>query len=379
MKQIFFVVSLFLFWGGETSLLGQTTSPTAEGGCNSARVTGGVPGTGSATPLWTGVFTYQNPCRRVFLYSNYNCSDGADDPRYTLQQLDSSGVWVNKVGPQGCPEFKNVSVHGTYRIAIQVPIEVDGSGCEGGHILVYNTNNQWIGYLGTYQGAPTYYTNTFVIGATTASDISYTFIDPTPNDPFETGYDFGELVKINTAASKNYDLWWLAIFEEGPTYQRYRSNGWTNGTVPNNEFDLTAFWGPVGSGWQFEALHLYKVQFVIENSKCRNGIEVPGEWNVLERTFVVCPAGTGCRIGEDAEKIVLSPNPASSVVRLLHFEMDAGSEYRLTIADLAGRAARSMTLTSNEVDISGFDKGMYAVTIERDGKRIFTDKLVVNQ
>jgi hypothetical protein len=34
---------------------------------------------------------------------------------------------------------------------------------------------------------------------------------------------------------------------------------------------------------------------------------------------------------------------------------------------------------SNEVDISRFEKGMYAVTIERDGKRIFTDKLVVNQ
>lgn len=313
------------------------------------------------------------------MHPKYNCSDGADDPRYTLQ-LDSGGVWVDKVGPQGCPEFKNVSVHGTYRIAIQVPIEVDGSGCEEGHILVYNTNNQWIGYLGTYEGAPTYYTNTFIIGATTPSDIAYTFIDPTPNDPFATGYDFGEVVRINTAASKNYDLWWLAIFEEGPIYQRYRSNGWTNGTVSN--LNLTTFWSfPPHNTWNFEALHLYIVQFVIEKSKCRNGIEVPGEWNVLERTFLVCPAGSGCRIGVDAQKIVLSPNPASSVIRLLHFEMDAGREYRLTIADLAGRAVRSMTLSSNEneVDISGLSKGMYVVTVERDGKRIFTDKLVVNQ
>jgi hypothetical protein len=123
------------------------------------------------------------------------------------------------------------------------------------------------------------------------------------------------------------------------------------------------------------------VQFVIENLQCRNGIEQnpPATWNVLNRTFFICPAGTGCRIGEEAQKIVLSPNPASSVVRLLHFEMDAGREYRLTIADLSGRAIRSMMLTSNEVDISGFEKGMYAVTIERDGKRIFTDKLVINQ
>ncbi len=186
---------------------------------------------------------------------------------------------------------------------------------------------------------------------------------------------------MNTAASINYNLWWLAIFEDGPTYQRYRSNGWTNGAVPNNEFNLTAFWGPPGSGWQLETFHSYTVQFVIENAQCRNGIEQnpPATWNVLNRTFFICPAGTGCRIGEDAQKIVLSPNPASSVVRLLHFEIDAGREYRLTISDLAGRVARSMTLTSNEVDISGFGKGMYAVTIERDGKRIFTDKLVVNQ
>jgi hypothetical protein len=59
--------------------------------------------------------------------------------------------------------------------------------------------------------------------------------------------------------------------------------------------------------------------------------------------------------------------------------MDAGREYRLTIADLAGRTVRSTTLASNEVDIAGLRYGMYAVTIERNGKRIFTDKLVVNQ
>jgi len=211
------------------------------------------------------------------------------------------------------------------------------------------------------------------------SEIYYTFIDA-PETGSEAAYDFGEVAKMNTSASVNYNLWFLAISEKGATYNRYRSNGWTNGAVPNNEFNLTTFWDG-GVNWKFETFHTYDVQFVIENAQCRNGIEQnpPATWNVLTRTFFICPAGSGCRIGEDAQKIVLSPNPASSVVRLLHFEMDAGREYRLTITDLAGRTVRSIILTSNEVDISGIGYGMYALTIERDGKRMFTDKLVVHQ
>lgn len=263
------------------------------------------------------------------------------------------------------------------RVTVSCPVLFRNQQCPEG-IDIFNNKQQYLGQYGTYTNGIFAISNTVVVGATTPSDISYTFVD-IPETGAEAAYDFGEVARMNTSASKNYNLWWLAIFEDGPTYQRYRSNGWTNGTVPNNLFDLSLFWGQ--AGWQFETFHSYTVQFVIENAQCRNGIEQnpPATWNVLERTFFICPAGTGCRIGEDAQKIVLSPNPASSVVRLLHFEMDAGREYRLTIADLAGRTTRSTSLTSNEVDISGLSKGMYAVTIERDGKRIFTDKLVINQ
>ena len=206
---------------------------------------------------------------------------------------------------------------------------------------ILSESGQFLGYLGTYNNAPfggngPFYSNEVLVGATTLSDIAYTFID-LPEIGSEAACDFGEVAKMHTASSKNYNLWYLAIFEKGATYNRYRSNGWTNGAVPNNEFNLTTFWDG-GVNWKFETFHTYDVQFVIENAQCRNGIEQnpPATWNVLTRTFFICPAGSGCRIGEDAQKIVLSPNPASSVVRLLHFEMDAGREYRLTITDLAG-------------------------------------------
>lgn len=347
----------------------------------------------SATGGCTSVTTANTPSYRGDLWGGGLWNIGEDEPcvfllyilnrnlvaEYTLQRLNpSNNTWVHVAGPQINSSFHNISTHGTYRVNVSCPVLFTNEQCPDG-IDVRNNGGQYLGQIGTYTNGIFATSNTVVVGATTPSDISYTFID-IPETGAEAAYDFGEVAQMNTSASQNYNLWWLAIFEDGPTYQRYRSNGWTNGTVPNNVFNLTPFWEG-GFNWKFETFHTYTVQFVIENAQCRNGIEQnpPQTWNVLARTFFICPAGSGCRIGEDAQKIVLSPNPASSVVRLLHFEIDAGREYRLTISDLAGRMARSMTLTSNEVDISGFGRGMYAVTIERDGKRIFTDKLVINQ
>lgn len=374
MKNLVFisVCSMVLLCGKAEAQTGPVFSAT--GGCSSV-TTANTPS--YQTDLWgKGLFNLgEEPCVYLLYLLNERLV-----AQYTLQKLNTSNnTWVNVAGPQISSSFNNISEHGTYRVNVSCPVLFTNQQCPEG-IDIHNNLGQYVGQFGTYTNGIFATSNIVIVGPTTPSDIAYTFIDPTPNDPFEAGYDFGEVAKINTSASTNYNQWWLAISEDGPSYQRYRSNGWTNGTVPNNLFDLSDFWDG-GVDWQFETFHSYTVQFVIENLQCRNGIEQnpPATWNVLNRTFFICPAGTGCRIGEEAQKIVLSPNPASSVVRLLHFEMDAGREYRLTIADLSGRAIRSMMLTSNEVDISGFEKGMYAVTIERDGKRIFTDKLVVNQ
>ncbi|RMG88598.1 MAG: T9SS C-terminal target domain-containing protein [Bacteroidetes bacterium] len=237
-----------------------------------------------------------------------------------------------------------------------------------------------IGWWGTWSEKD-YFTNEVLVGPTNESDIGYTFIDPTPNDPFEEGYDYGELVKMNTSASQNYDLWWLAIFETGPTNHRYRTMGWTYGTVPNDEIDLTDFWNGPNNTWEFETFHQYTVQFVVENSKCRNGIEFPNPngWNNLNRSFFICPAGAGCRFGTGGREITISPNPAGSVIHLENFEPDLDRDYRLTIADMSSKIVRSIPLTTDRVDISDLESGMFIVSIFREGEQVFSSKLVVNR
>lgn len=311
--------------------------------------------------------------------------------RLWLEKLQEDGSWLQVRGPQVNPAFNNVE-KGSYRVKCQVPAIAENicAKDEAGNVVksricVFNTIGQFRGYWGTWDNSPfggpqITYTNTVVVGATTASDISYTFIDPTPNDPFENGYDFGELVKMNAAASKDYDLWWLAIFESGPSFNRYRSNGWTNGRMPNDEFDLTEFWDR-GQGWEFEVFHSYTVQFAIENFACRNGIEQnpPTTWNNLDRSFFICPAGTGCRTGGDQQNVVISPNPASTSIRLLNFEPDLDRGYQMAFSDMTGRLVKSVILVGNEVDISELPGGMYVLNVQREGRPLFTSKLVINR
>ncbi len=388
MKKIIYlsVFSLLLF-----SNTG--TAQTATGGCSSVTVSNlpsfpvvyfAYVGFKNCTETSSCQDGGESPCCRVIT------SGDPTTPRFWLEKLTDLG-WVTVSGPQFSTTFSSVA-RGTYRVKCQVPTiaenicKKDGQGnIIRARICLFNLLGQFIGFWGTWDNTPfgttpPTYSNTVIVGATTSTDISYTFVDPTPGDPFESGFDYGEVAKMNTAACKDYDLWWLAIFEDGPTYHRYRSNGWTTGTVPGNEFNLTNFWDG-GVGWNFETFHSYKVQFVIENRSCRNGIEQnpPATWNVLERSFFICPTGTGCRIGGDRKAISLSPNPAKSFVRLLNFEPDQGREYSVTITDLAGKVMRRFALNSDEVDVSSLQSGMFALAIEEDGKRIFASKLVVNQ
>ncbi len=314
-------------------------------------------------------------------------------PKLRLERFNpSTSTWDFVIEVKGGAGHVFSSLpQGRYRVLVILPYYNENT-CKTdaqGNIIqtrvqILNALSQFLGYLGTYNNSPFggncfCYSNEVLVGATTASDISYTFVDPTPNDPYESGFDFGEVAKMNTAACKYYDLWWLAIIEDGPTYHRYRSNNWTNGRMPNDEFNLTTFWGV--TGWQFESLHNYTVQFVTENSKCRNGIEQnpPATWNVLNRQFFICPAGSGCRTGKDGQEVVISPNPASTSIHLRNFEPDLDRDYQMAFSDLAGRVVKTVALTSNEVDISDLPVGMFVLNIRREGRQIFTSKLVVNR
>jgi Secretion system C-terminal sorting domain len=153
--------------------------------------------------------------------------------------------------------------------------------------------------------------------------------------------------------------------------------GWTNGTI-SDPIDLSYFWQLGNPGWQFEESHAYTVQFVVENRQCRNGIEIPGTWNNNDRIFFICPSYYVCRFGEDQKEIAISPNPANSFIRLQNFEPDLDRDYQLVVTDLAGRSVKTVHLTSGEVDVSGLQNGMFVVSVLREGKNMFTSKLVVN-
>ncbi len=247
------------------------TAQTAEGGCTDVTVTDippyptvyfasvGFKNCKDGGGYYEGCDEGGKPaCCRIIIFGS------PTTPRFWLEQLQDDDSWLEVEGPQFGTTFSDVD-KGTYRVKCQVPTiatnickNSSSGGLANARICLFNTLGQFIGYWGTWDNSPygttpPTYSNTVIVGPTTEADIGYTFIDSTPNDPFEGGYDFGEEVKMNTSASRNYDLWWLAIFEDGLTFNRYRSNGWTSGsTVPNDEIDLTAFWEG-GVGWEFEA------------------------------------------------------------------------------------------------------------------------------
>jgi Secretion system C-terminal sorting domain len=303
-------------------------------------------------------------------------------PKLWLEQL-VSGNWTTV----GSPVYGGVGTaftnltHGTYRIKILTPYfnenickkDANGNAIKT-RIRVYAVGGAFVGYLGTYDNTPfggnvTYYTNQSIVGKTLASDSFYTFID-NPETGSEAAYDFGEIAKINTASCKDYDLWWLAIFEDGPTYHRYRSNNWTIGKI--SDFNLSNFWQGGGATWKFETFHSYKVQFVIENNECKNN-----PWNNNERTFFICPTGSGCRFGTDTKEIVVTPNPANGIIQFQNFEPDLGINYQLVVCDVSGKEVKSLNLYSTEADVSELPNGMFVLRILREGKPVFVTKLII--
>lgn len=73
------------------------------------------------------------------------------------------------------------------------------------------------------------------------------------------------------------------------------------------------------------------------------------------------------------------PNPASTFIRLQNFEPNLDRDYRMTFSDLVGRVVKSVPLAGNEVDISDLQAGMFILNIQREGRHVFTSKLVVNR
>jgi len=296
--------------------------------------------------------------------------------------LQDDGSWLQVAGPQFSPTFSDLP-HDTYRAKVERPSIAENECGEDrfGNIIkgrkcVFNTSGQFLGFVGTFDNTPfgnqfpIFTTNTVIVGETVDPDVSYTFID-LPETGSESAYDFGEIALMDASNSENYNLWWLSIFEDGPTFDRYKSNGWTDGTI--STFNLSEFWGAT-AGWDFEEFHSYAVQFAVQNRQCRLG-----GWANLNRTFFICPAGTGCKFGIEEKEISVSPNPAINVIELHNFVPSSDKGYIISIADMSGRIIMNTPLTSDIVDISNLANGMFIVSILNEKERVFTSKLIVEK
>jgi hypothetical protein len=353
---------------------GRISTGTVEGSCNDVTIKGS-----SIPPFDQDLYNVTSQCLCLVVVGN---SGNTMKARMYLQRLNSSGQFVNVYSfPQYPPNNTWPSLsYGTYRVKVSIPKAVVALNCISGWVNCINLAGQYVGRKGYYpdieegENRTVFYSNAVLVGNTVPADNNYDFTEGKPSGG-GTAMDSDEDVGMDASASSNYDQWFLAICEQSfDDCLRYKSNGWTNGTV--GQFDLKEFWE--SGGWQFQEWMSYEVQFVVENSKCRNGVEMPPPWNVNYESFFICGAGTGCRFGAGEKEITIGPNPAGSFVRLGNFDPAIDRDFVMSFNDLSGRTVKSVPLVSEQVDISDLPGGMYAVNVLRDGHRLFTAKLIVN-
>lgn len=373
MRKISFLLLLFTCF-----LLQDLIGQTALGGCSTVKVT--------SQPFSKKLIEQAYIIHEISQCEKYVevYPQGWGHARIWLQKKNSSGVFedyfLNPVRSRipvsasvpntyGEVTFSNLP-HGTYRGKVQIPVNYFAT-C--GLIIYHRYPNELnAGWQAIMSGL--FFTGEVIVGPTVAADIAYSFVDGGGGNSLPNGFDFGEVVTIDPTASKNYDQYWLAIFELGGA-QRYWSQGWTiGGTL--GVTDLSSKWASGGQGdWVFESLGSYRVQFAIENSQCINP-----SWTGLEKDFFICPAGSGCRLADEAyEDLRISPNPAAGNFQLTGFDALAHPTSHLILSDLSGRQVKSILAPEGDIDISDLPNGMYVVTLWDNSVRLFSDKLIIAQ
>ena len=372
-KHIFITIFLAAF-----AMIQQSTAQlTASVDCitNTVSVTG-MPTVSSPMPLWTGAFIYQNPCGRVFQYATLGCGNGSNQPRYFLDRYNwTTKTWSVYAGPTGCPTSTNNLPHGTWRWRGENPIEQNGSGCATGHILVYNNLGQTIGYLGTYNGAPSYTSNVTVTGPTLASEVKAKYKE-TIGNLTNALFNYNEIPKIDTKGTINYDRYWVAIYELGG--QNRSTGSWYDGFIPGDEINLLNIWkAAFGPNATFEPVNTtsitYQVQFAAMGP-CNSAGWVEANLS----NFGVCTSAIICRGAFEEQEVEVNPNPASSTFHLDNFQPEVTQDYRLTVTDLSGRTVKEYTdLTTTDFDVSDMSDGLYMVTLWKKDAVVKTFKLSV--
>ncbi|TVQ50633.1 MAG: T9SS C-terminal target domain-containing protein, partial [Saprospirales bacterium] len=336
------LLTLILFLSGSIFSQTQGDQVVVVGTCTQLTIT--------AVPEYEECYVYQGsgtfcpggvPCCNMALTPYFQAT-----PRYQLQKLNSSGTWDDIGSYQYSPVFISLS-QGTYRVEATLPQIRNDCQVQTEEFPYYefhpwelrNLQQQFIGYLATWDGSVypyhppiIHYSDPVIVGPTNSNDLDWVFIQ-SPGFGFNA-FDEGQQVDVDASASKNYNMWYLAISEQGGP-NRWFGNGWSYGDI-DDPLEITDYWYP----WNLRAFRTYKVQIAIENRQCRNGIEWPGtSWTVLEKTFFVCPVGTGCRFVMDREmkQLQLYPNPTTNYVNLDNYEPHIHGTLDLKVYDMSGR------------------------------------------
>lgn len=380
-----FLLLLSVVWGGKMYGQSGVVPVSATGGCSSVSVFVTPPTVFSfEADLWrqtAGALIDDTECSATLLTFNLLIA------RCTLQLLNANGTWSNVATASHFPHtFTNITQSGTYRVLVTGPSRFRNQQCPSGYDA-FALNGQRLGRIGV-DGGLSGTTNSVLVGTPTSADIDYALVEylgePNPNYAF----DFGEPVIMDARNSKNYDTYWLAIYE---LVSPYRSLSAGNGSWLMGHLNmgagtqiLDAVWD-VPYGWVFGDdvphpdgfLYTYRVQFATANTACPNG-----SWNAVEKTFQICPGSLGCRfVTEDGttEEVSLRPNPASAGVQLSGIDLSQVQAYRAAVYDLTGRLVRDVRLEDDLLDVSDIPSGMYTLILWKYSVRIFADKLAINR
>lgn len=367
MKKVIFLL-IFL-----TGNIYHSKAQTAVGGCNSVTLTS-VPSYAYNLVIaggWACTACNGGQCFDVLATSPPQYAQ----TRSWLLKKQSNGTFTNVQGGTsgvfGDNVVFNVTEPGIYKIMNQRPSTLTTTTCPYGRD-VKNINLIIVGKRGVYKTNSagglenTSYSNEVFVGPVQQNQVTYQFVDGGGGNSAQSGFDYQELVRINTTGCQNFTHWWVAIFEnDGP--MRYTGTGWQTGPLPTL-VNLTDVWKNGNGSWSFETNRSYTVQFALSNP-CNS------QWTNLDKTFFICPSGSGCREIETAEPISLSPNPTYGQFQLRNLS-DAPTT--ITLLDISGRELKRFNQSGDNIyDVSDLNNGMYVISVIQGEKRVFNSKLSI--
>jgi hypothetical protein len=336
-----------------------------EGGCNTVSVTM------SSTNLVVvaGNVVISQNCESV----NLDQRIGFAFPSLSLEEY-VNGSWVVYYSAF-YPTSSNYTFpslpDGKYRVVSRTPSIHTPAGCSGGVDILRSSDNQFAGFFVTSLYDETNSTerisDPLIVGETAQSDIDADIVDI--NGYVQSNFDDNDEVILDLSESTNFNRYFIAIQQISGS-NNYQSAGWQNGTP--STVNLNDIWTQTFSNWKFWNNRNFRVQVVLENEDCPNGV-----WNQKFEFFNTCSGGSGtCRFTHDTDLAVF-PNPATDMFVVRHLELSNDVRHDLFISDVSGRVIRKERLTGSQVDISDLDPGFYVVRIDEEGENVLSTKLVV--